>query len=45
MIKQMAHQQNVDERMKAVDQFRWMGMMNSIRAAAEEVVLNDLIYV
>lgn len=45
MIRQMARQQNVDERMKATDPFRWVGMMNSIRTAAEEVVLNDLIYV
>ncbi|MBD5093165.1 MAG: TnpV protein [Subdoligranulum sp.] len=45
MIQQMAHRQNVDEWLKASDPLRWVGMMNNIKAAAEEVVLNDLIYV
>ncbi len=44
LIVQMAQQQNVTERLKRDDQLRWVGMMNNIKAAAEEVVLNDLIY-
>ena len=29
---------------KMQDQMKWVGMMNNIRSAAEEIVLNDLIY-
>lgn len=44
LIGQMARQQNVDEQLKTSDPLRWVGMMNNIRAAAEEVVLDELIY-
>lgn len=44
LIKDMAERQGVTERLKAENQLRWVGMMNNIRSAAEEVVLNDLIY-
>lgn len=44
MVTQMAQQQNVTERLKREDPLRWVGMMNNIKASAEEVVLNDLIY-
>ncbi len=44
LTTQMARQQNVTEQLKATDQPRWVGMMNSIKAAAEEIVLNELIY-
>lgn len=40
----MAERQGVTERLKAENQLRWVGMMNNIRSAAEEMVLNDLIY-
>ena len=40
----MAEGQGVTERLKAENQLRWVGMMNNIRSAAEEVVLNNLIY-
>ena len=43
-IKDMAERQGVTERLKAENQLRWVGMMNNIRSAAEEVVLNNLIY-
>lgn len=43
-IKDMAERQGVTERLKAENQLRWVGMMNNIRSAAEEMVLNDLIY-
>lgn len=45
LVKQMAEQQGVTEQLKASDQMKWIGLMNNIRSAAEEVVLNDLIYV
>lgn len=44
LITQMARQQNVTEQLKAADPLRWVRMMNNIKAAAEEVVLNDLIH-
>lgn len=44
LVKQMAKEQDVTEQLKADDQMKWVGMMNNIRSAANEVVLNDLIY-
>ena len=44
LVKQMAKAQGVTEQLKANDMMKWVGMMNNIRSAAEEVVLNDLIY-
>ena len=40
----MAVQRGVTEQMKAEDQMLWVGMMNSIRQAAEEIVTAELIY-
>ena len=44
LTAQLARQQNVTEQLKASDQLRWVGLMNNIKAAAEEIVLNELIY-
>ena len=44
LVTQMATQQGVTESLKATDQMKWVGLMNNIRQAAEEVVLNELIY-
>ncbi len=41
---QMAKEQGVNEQMKATDQMKWVGMMNSLKASAEEIVLRELIY-
>ena len=41
---QMKEQQGVNEALKARDQMAWVGAMNNIRNAAEEIVLNELIY-
>jgi hypothetical protein len=43
-VLQMAQAQGVTEELKASDQMKWVGLMNSIRQSAEEAVLNDLIY-
>lgn len=45
LIEQMAQAQGVDERLKASDQMRWVRMMNTIRASAEEIVREELIHV
>ena len=42
LIKEMARKQGVTEQLKAVDMMRWVGLMNNIRACADEIVLNDL---
>jgi hypothetical protein len=44
LTEQMKVQNGVTEQMKAEDQMKWVGLMNSIRHSAEEVVLRDLIY-
>lgn len=41
---QMKEQQGVNEALKARDQMAWVGAMNNIRNAAEEIVLSELIY-
>lgn len=41
---QMKELQGVNEALKARDQMAWVGAMNNIRNAAEEIVLNELIY-
>lgn len=44
LIRQMQEQQGVNEELKARDQMGWVGAYNNIRNAAEEIVLNELIY-
>ena len=41
---QMATEQGVTERLKAENQMAWVGAMNNIRNAVEEVILDGLIY-
>ena len=41
---QMKERQGVNEALKARDQMAWVGAMNNIRNAAEEIVLSELIY-
>lgn len=41
---EMAKSQGVTEELKATDQMKWVGLMNNIRQAAEEIVLTELIY-
>ena len=41
---QMAQEQGVAEELKARDQMKWLGLTNGIRQAAEEIILNELIY-
>ena len=33
-----------DKFRKATDMMRWIGLMNNIRACADEIVLNDIVY-
>ena len=44
LTMQMAQSQGVTESLKASDQMKWVGLMNSIQASAEEMVLTELVY-
>lgn len=44
MMKEMAAQNGVTESLKAADPMKWVGLMNSLKAQAEEILLNELIY-
>ena len=44
ITKQMAKTQVITEALKAKDQMAWVGAMNNIRNAAEEIVFSELIY-
>ena len=44
LMARMAREQGVTEELKASDQMKWVGLMNNIRASAEEVVMKELIY-
>ena len=45
LIEQMAQEQCVDEKLKASDQMKWVRAINNIRASAEEMVCNEIIYI
>ena len=44
LMKQMAEKQGVNENLKRQDQMKWVGLMNSIKACAEEIVLKERVY-
>ena len=44
MLKQMTEKQGVTEQMKMQDQMKWVGLMNGIKACAEEIVLKERVY-
>ena len=45
LVKDMAKQEGVTEALKAADQMAWVQRMNNIRNRAEEIVLNEIVYV
>ena len=44
LIPQMAKDADVTEEMKASDPMRWIGMMNSIKAQVEEIILKNVLF-
>lgn len=44
MVADLAAKEGVDEQFKTTDQMRWVGLMNNFKAAAEEVVLQEIVY-
>ena len=43
LVKQMVEKQGV-EQLKMQDPMKWVGLMNNIKACAEEIVLQELVY-
>ena len=44
IVSQLAARRGITEQLKAADQMRWVQEMNNLHAAAEEIILQDLIY-
>ena len=44
LVEQMAASEGVTEQLKAADQMLWVRKMNNIRARAEEVVREEIVY-
>ena len=44
LVKQMAQAQGITEQLKVEDQMAWVGTMNNIRSAAEEVVMQEVLF-
>ena len=44
IIQQMTKQEGVTEVLKAADQMEWVRRMNSIRSRAEEIILQELVF-
>ena len=44
LVKQMAEQESITEQLKADSQMEWVGRMNNIRSAVEEIVTTEIIF-
>ena len=44
LVKQLAEREGITEQLKAIDQMAWVGAMNNIRNAAEEIVNAEVIF-
>ena len=44
LMPQLMKAAGVDEALKAADQMRWVGVMNTLKAQAEEMILSELIF-
>jgi len=45
LMKQFAKKENTTEELKATNQMEWVGKMNAIKNAVEEIIFTELIYV
>ena len=45
MLPRMMEAAGVTEELKARDPMRWVGLMNTLKAQAEEVLFQELIYI
>ncbi len=44
MMPELMKQNGVTEELKARDPMKWVGLMNNLKAQAEETILNELVY-
>ena len=44
MLPRMMEEAGVTEELKARDPMRWVGLMNTLKAQAEEIIQDELIY-
>ena len=44
LTEQMKAGAGITEELKAKEQMKWAGLMNNVRSAVEEIVLNELVY-
>ena len=44
LTKQLCREQGVTEELKEKAPMQWVGLMNSIRSQAEEIIMSELIY-
>ena len=44
LLSQLAKNAGVTEKLKAADPLKWVGLMNTAKAQAEEIILAELIY-
>ena len=44
LMPQLMEAAGVDEALKVADQMRWVGLMNTLKAQAEETILSELIF-
>lgn len=45
LVEQMKAGAGITEELKENDQMKWVGLMNNVRSAAEEIMLKELVYV
>lgn len=45
LVEQMKAGTGITEELKAIDQMKWVGLMNNVSSSAEEIILKELIYV
>ena len=45
LVEKMKAGAGVTERLKAADQMKWVRLMNNLRTAAEEIVLNEIVFI
>ena len=44
IMSELIKRNGVTEELKASDPMKWVGLMNNLKAQAEEIILNELIY-
>ncbi len=45
LVEEMKAESEITEELKAAEPMKWVGLMNNVRSAAEEIVLRELVYV